>query len=247
MALLKKLKSLLGLGEGESSGERRGDDSVGVTVEHDRSDERESAPEPGTETDNAADTEAGSESPPITSDTESTESTESAEPAEPIEAEAETEDIGTETGTEPEETPPGSTAPDTESGEPEPAETDDVTEEGTNVDGTVDVEPDVDSPEPEPEPESESGSESEPEIGSEPEPEPESEDRAETEPETESESPDEEIQDIKGIGPSYATKLSEAGVDSVDQLADADPADLSDETELSQKRIRGWIERARSR
>lgn len=277
MVLLKKLKSLLGLEEGQSSGDQREDDSVGVTVEHDRGDQ-ERASEPGAETGGDAgggvdaEPESGSEGPPIGS---------ASEPggSEPIDSE---EPIDEETATDPEEAPPGTDAPGTETAEPAPAETDDTSEEGVGVDGTVDVDPEVDSPgptgdeesgseaRPESEPMSESGPavdvDSEADAGTEPEPTPEPEPDSTTEADPESGITDtptgeataggtdesageteEELQDIKGIGPSYEAKLSEAGVESVGELADADADDLAEDTGLSTKRIREWIDRARSR
>jgi predicted flap endonuclease-1-like 5' DNA nuclease len=52
---------------------------------------------------------------------------------------------------------------------------------------------------------------------------------------------------IKGIGPAYADRLSEAGVDSVADLAAADADDLAGAIGLSPKRVGRWIERARDR
>lgn len=248
MALLTKLKSLLGLDDGRSSSDRSDDDAVGVTVEHDRSDDRTAS-----ESVSAAGSE--SEGPPIDSgpDSESIEQ-------EPAETEAE-ESIDEEAATNPEEAPPGTDAPGTETAEPAPAETGESSKNGAVVDGTVDVEPDVDSPEPEggtepePDPQAEAQpgpiSESGPSTDVDAEAEPDS--PAESEPEIgdsagdEGGSSDEALQDIKGIGPSYETTLSEAGVETVDELADADADALADDTGLSTKRIRGWIERARSR
>lgn len=217
MALLKKLKSLFGLDSGRSGDDRR-DEEVGVTVERDRGEGRESA----ADSTSAAESEA--DGPPIDSGT----------------AAGSTEEEPT--GTEPEEAPPGTDAPGTETAEPAPAETGESTEEGAQVDGTVDVEPDVDAPEPgvEPEPERDPGSaDADAAAG------------AGTEPETGAESgaaaADDSLQDIKGIGPSYADRLSGAGVETIDQLADADADDLADETGLSVKRIESWIERAKHR
>lgn len=218
MALLRKLKSLLGLDEGRSSSDRSGDDSVGVTVEHDRSDDR-TAPEPEPGSGSAAETDP--EGPPIGSGPES-------EPIgqEPAGIDAE-EPVDEETASNPEEAPPGTDTPGTETAEPAPAETGESADEGAGVDGTVDVEPDVDSPEPE------GGVESEPDIGD--------------SVGDEGGSSDEALQDLKGIGPSYETTLSEAGIETVDELADADADELSDETGLSSKRLQRWIDRARSR
>ncbi|MCO8254198.1 helix-hairpin-helix domain-containing protein, partial [Haladaptatus sp. AB618] len=88
-------------------------------------------------------------------------------------------------------------------------------------------------PEPEPEEESES----------EPEPEPEEESESEPEPEPEEGRP---LEDVKGIGPAYAERLRNAGVENAAQLATADSAELARETDLSVKRIEGWMERAES-
>lgn len=52
---------------------------------------------------------------------------------------------------------------------------------------------------------------------------------------------------IKGIGPAYAGRLADAGVETVPELAAADADELAAETEISAKRIRGWIERAKLR
>ena len=55
----------------------------------------------------------------------------------------------------------------------------------------------------------------------------------------------ESVKNIKGIGPAYAERLSEAGVDSVADLATADANELADAIDVSEKRIGRWIERAR--
>lgn len=228
MALLNKLKSLLGLDEGRSGGDQREDDTVGVTVEHDRSDDREPAPE------------SGAEEPPIASTTES-------EPDDSASTETDTEgSIDEESAADPEEAPPGTDAPGTEMAEPESAETGESSEDGAGVDGTVDVEPDVESPDPE------SDVHGEGEADSEPSPASDQDSTSESEPEirdstTDDDGGEETLQDLKGIGPSYETQLSEAGVETVDDLADADADELSDETGLSSKRLQRWIDRASRR
>ncbi len=53
------------------------------------------------------------------------------------------------------------------------------------------------------------------------------------------------LTEISGIGPSYSERLGEAGIDTVGELAQADAEELGEATELSPKRIDGWIEAAR--
>lgn len=69
--------------------------------------------------------------------------------------------------------------------------------------------------------------------------------------ETESGSTDdpapEPVTAISGIGPAYAEKLAAAGIESVDDLRDADPASAAEESGISEGRISGWIEAARER
>jgi predicted flap endonuclease-1-like 5' DNA nuclease len=50
---------------------------------------------------------------------------------------------------------------------------------------------------------------------------------------------------LNGIGPAYAERLSDAGVDSVADLATADAATLAEETGLGEGRIANWIEQAK--
>lgn len=58
---------------------------------------------------------------------------------------------------------------------------------------------------------------------------------------------DESVDMIKGIGPTYAERLGEAGVDTVADLAHADAAELAEETDISETRLSNWIEKARHR
>lgn len=55
------------------------------------------------------------------------------------------------------------------------------------------------------------------------------------------------VTEVKGIGPSYAGSLGEAGVETVAQLAASDPETLADETGISEKRISRWVQRAERR
>lgn len=51
-----------------------------------------------------------------------------------------------------------------------------------------------------------------------------------------------ELESIEGIGPSYAERLQEAGVEDATDLAVADAGTLAAETGIGERRIRGWIE-----
>ncbi|WP_257628498.1 class III poly(R)-hydroxyalkanoic acid synthase subunit PhaC [Haloplanus salinarum] len=64
---------------------------------------------------------------------------------------------------------------------------------------------------------------------------------------TEADVADTDLQELDGIGPAYAERLTGAGVTSVEALADAEPATLSAEADIDEGRIRGWIEAANER
>ncbi|MFD1634520.1 class III poly(R)-hydroxyalkanoic acid synthase subunit PhaC [Haloplanus ruber] len=53
-----------------------------------------------------------------------------------------------------------------------------------------------------------------------------------------------DLQELGGIGPAYAERLTAAGVTSVETLADAEPATLSADTDIDEGRIRRWIDAA---
>jgi len=57
--------------------------------------------------------------------------------------------------------------------------------------------------------------------------------------------PDAELEDIKGIGPTYAERLREAGVDGVGALAEADAGALAEETDIAESRVENWVEQAK--
>lgn len=73
---------------------------------------------------------------------------------------------------------------------------------------------------------------------------------AETEADAESEETpdvegaDDSVDTINGIGPSYAERLGEAGIDTVGDLVASDATELAEETDISEKRIQGWIDKA---
>jgi predicted flap endonuclease-1-like 5' DNA nuclease len=76
---------------------------------------------------------------------------------------------------------------------------------------------------------------------------PATEDTAEsTTAETETVSDGTPVTEIKGIGDAYADRLEAAGVDCVEELADADAASLAGETDIAEGRLEGWIEKARA-
>ncbi len=55
------------------------------------------------------------------------------------------------------------------------------------------------------------------------------------------------VDDIKGIGPTYAERLADAGVHTVSGLAAADAAELGSEIGVGETRVASWIERASDR
>jgi polyhydroxyalkanoate synthase len=57
---------------------------------------------------------------------------------------------------------------------------------------------------------------------------------------------DVELTDLDGVGPAYADRLRDAGVDTVADLAAADPADLADDIGVGESSVGDWIEQAQS-
>lgn len=53
------------------------------------------------------------------------------------------------------------------------------------------------------------------------------------------------VTEIKGIGDAYGERLNGAGVEFVEQLAEADPASLAKQTEIAEGRLEGWIDKAK--
>ncbi|MFW5949294.1 MAG: helix-hairpin-helix domain-containing protein [Halolamina sp.] len=52
------------------------------------------------------------------------------------------------------------------------------------------------------------------------------------------------VDEVKGIGPAYSERLGEIGIETVDDLAAADAADVAERTTVPEKTVRKWIDRA---
>lgn len=52
------------------------------------------------------------------------------------------------------------------------------------------------------------------------------------------------VDEVSGIGPAYAQRLADVGIETVQDLLDADPEAVADETDLGAGRVRNWQERA---
>jgi predicted flap endonuclease-1-like 5' DNA nuclease len=74
--------------------------------------------------------------------------------------------------------------------------------------------------------------------------EPEPETDADDEPDDEESDP---VKDIKGIGPAYADRLGTVGIETIADLADADPEAVAAETDISETRVTEWVKRAKAR
>jgi len=61
------------------------------------------------------------------------------------------------------------------------------------------------------------------------------------------EPPGEPVETIKGIGPAYADRLGDAGIDSIADLAGADAETVGEAIGVSPKRVADWIDRAADR
>lgn len=59
--------------------------------------------------------------------------------------------------------------------------------------------------------------------------------------------PDKAVDVIKGIGPTYADRLENAGIETVADLAAADAESVADSADVPRGRLDEWIERAKSR
>ncbi|MFB6131127.1 MAG: helix-hairpin-helix domain-containing protein [Salinigranum sp.] len=225
MGLLDTIKSLLGL---DDSSEERGRRDTNVTVE------RDARTEPNTRTEAAVKGTSDAEIEEETAEATGSErgAPSHAERVESFSAGATTDVSADETAPPSEpiedaETDADAEAPEAEAGtgvEAEAAaEVDDVT---TEVEAATEVE--------EPATEAE-----EPTTAVE-----EAED-AEAETGEEAVGADVSVRNVKGIGPAYAERLADAGVDSVADLAAADADELAGAIDVSAKRIGRWIDRAR--
>jgi polyhydroxyalkanoate synthase len=67
------------------------------------------------------------------------------------------------------------------------------------------------------------------------------------EPVADADDDDHGVEIISGIGPAYAERLHAAGVESVSDLAAADPAHLAGDIDVGVERVRRWVETARER
>ena len=55
---------------------------------------------------------------------------------------------------------------------------------------------------------------------------------------------DEPLDSIKGIGPAYSERLQGAGIDSIAELAEGDAEEIGDAIDVSPKTVSNWIDRA---
>jgi predicted flap endonuclease-1-like 5' DNA nuclease len=261
MTLLDFIRSALGLGSSDDDGKDR---STDVTVEHD--------PEGSVEPDTASEAavkgtdDAGGGDEPVASGTDATGSTGSItdeSPADPDQAAepAEASEVTEHAGTEHEAAEPAEAAgPAT--GEPNPEETEPAPVDESPESNVGDVEA-TDGSESEAESGSAAVAEEPPEEGA---AEPAEATGAVTEEGDEHEAaepaeaagpvgeePDaggagaDQVDTVSGIGPAYAGRLADAGVETVAELAAADAADLAGETDISEKRLQRLIDRAAER
>lgn len=52
------------------------------------------------------------------------------------------------------------------------------------------------------------------------------------------------VDSLSGVGPAYAGRLAEVGIETVADLASADPAEIAAETDLGEGRVSNWVEQA---
>ncbi len=240
MSLLDTLKSLLGLGSSTQPSEGQRD--VGVTVEHDPggSDGRVETASTAGGTGVAPESETDPETPDPDRKPDRAEPTDEQSVEIPDAEELDRDD-------EPDEEPTDETPveiPDAE----ELADVDEPKTDAEIIDGdddTAEATSDAEQPEvaesradeaevEEPQAEEPGGAQAE---------------ESEAEPsETDAPEPDaagEPTDTIKGIGSTYAERLSAVGIETVGDLATADPADVAGEADISESRLERWVQRAR--
>jgi len=54
------------------------------------------------------------------------------------------------------------------------------------------------------------------------------------------------VTELNGIGPAYGDRLAGVGIETVGELAVADPAEVAAEIDLGESRVAGWVEQAQS-
>lgn len=226
MGLLAKLKSVLGLnGTGSGSSGRGSTGDVDVTVERQPATGSESAVK-GTEPAGGVDTSSRSDEW-FDDDSSADDDGPTADTADVIE-EAESDDSGSDLGS-PSASAGGTTGTDAAGSATEPSTTD----EEPGVDESAD---DRDAA---------SASDDADETGStDADASSVEADDAEADAAVDQDSTD-PVTEISGIGPAYGERLENAGVETVAELAARDADELSDETDVAQGRVEGWIESAK--
>ena len=229
MGLLQKLKSVLGLNGTESS-ESGPSGDVDVTVEREPSTEDEDAVK-GTDT-------AGTGGQTSDSEAAASESADAGvEAPSADEFEAEPDAVETDEAE--------ADAVETDETEADEGETDETeADEIDAAEAADEAEPEETAPEPE---EAATDTEAAPPT----EPEPDSETAA-AEPDAEAateaaetvEGSTDPVTELNGIGPAYGDRLAGVGIDTVGELAAADPAEVADQIDLGESRVAGWVEQA---
>ncbi|MGM0606106.1 MAG: helix-hairpin-helix domain-containing protein [Halobacteriota archaeon] len=223
MALLNKLKSLLGIGRGDADRER-GDATV--TVEREAADADQSAADADQ---SAADADRSGEEP-IDADQSAADATDAVADGEPIATET---DASASTGSlvsEPDD--PAEAAEPAEAAGPESADRsiDDASDSEETTDEPDDAGPDEETSDAGPDEETSDAG-----------PDEETSEADRTDAETAAGEP---VQSIKGIGPAYGERLDGVGITSVTELANADAAELADSIDVPEKTVATWIDRA---